>query len=171
VRSILAAPLLQGNVPLGVLSVLAPFPNTFTDLDGYTLQLLAGMTAAALVQARTFEALQASEGRYRLLFEQNVAGVFRSTRDGRILDCNDALVQYLGYASREELLAQPSWDLYQQRSDREALVARLERERSMTNVRVHLKRKDGSPVIGLVNISIIPAEQGEPQLLGTMVEA
>lgn len=171
VRSMIIVPLLQGDEILGVFSAFGSFPNTFADLDVYTLQLLAGMTVGALMQARMYQALQSSEERYRLLFERNVVGVFRSTRDGRILDVNDALVGYLGYDSREELLAHQTWDLYQQRSDREALLARLEREQGMTNVRLNLKRKDGSAVLGLVNISIIPGDQGEGQLLGTMVEA
>jgi len=45
----------------------------------------------------------------------------------------------------------------------------LERERAMTNYRMHLKRKDGSDVTGIVNVSVIPGEGGEVQLLGTLV--
>lgn len=171
VRSMIIAPLLQGDEGLGAMSVFGSFPDTFADLDVYTLQLLAGMTVGALMQARMYQALQSSEERYRLLFERNVAGVFHSTRDGRILDVNDALVGYLGYSTREELLSQSTWNLYQQRGDREALLARLESEHGMTNVRLNLKRKDGSPVHGLVNIVMIPADGDEPHLLGTMVEA
>ena len=40
--------------------------------------------------------LRESERKYRLLFERNVAGVFLSRLDGRILDCNDAFVHMLG---------------------------------------------------------------------------
>ncbi len=35
--------------------------------DAYTLQLLAGMTSSALMQAREFREWQASEQRYRML--------------------------------------------------------------------------------------------------------
>jgi PAS domain S-box-containing protein len=126
------------------------------------------MTSAALSQARAFQERRASEERYRLLFERNVAGVFRSTRDGRILDCNDALATYFGYSSREEFMAQPTWDLYQQRAEREALLRSLEHESALTNVRLHFKRKDGSPMTALMNVSILNASGGE-QLLGTIV--
>ena len=56
------------------------------------------------------------------------------------------------------------------RSDREQLLATLDEGRALTNVRVHLKRKDGSDVTGIVNVSLIPAEEGEMHLLGTLVE-
>jgi PAS domain S-box-containing protein len=169
-RSMVVAPLVHGDMPIGVLKTYSPRPNSFDDLDAYTLQLLAGITSVALMQAREFRERQASEQRYKLLFERNVAGVFRSTLDGRILDCNDALVAYLGYSSREELLSHESWDLYHRRSDRENYLAELKRGHALTNTRLTLKRKDGSSVTGVVNASIIPGEGGESQVLGTMVE-
>ena len=58
--------------------------------------------------ARAEAELRESEARYRLLFERNLAGVYRSTTDGRLLDCNDALAAIYGYGSREEALAQPA---------------------------------------------------------------
>ena len=46
-----------------------------------------------------------AEQALRGLFERNLAGIFRSRRDGRMLECNMAFVLLLGYTSREELLA------------------------------------------------------------------
>jgi len=169
-RSMIVAPLVHGSDVIGVLKTFSAKRNAFDDLDSYTLQLLAGMTSSALMQAHEFRERQASEQRYRMLFERNVAGVFRTTLDGRFLDCNEALASYLGYASREELLSRQTWDVYHQRSDREQFLAQLQRDRALTNLRIHLKKKDGSSVTGVVNATIIPAEGGESQVLGTMVE-
>lgn len=170
IRSMIVAPLVQGSTAMGALKTYSDKPSKFDDLDAYAVELLAGMTSSALMLASQFTQHQAAEERYRLLFERNVAGVFRTTLDGRILDCNRAFADTLGYGSREELLGRQSWDLYPQRSDREALIARLQREQAMTNVRLHLKRKDGSDLAGVVNVSLIPADGGETQLLGTLVE-
>jgi PAS domain S-box-containing protein len=169
-RSMIVAPLVQGNEVIGVLKTFSAKANAFDDLDSYTLQLLAGMTSSALMQAHEFRERQASEQRYRMLFERNIAGVFRTTLDGQILDCNQALASYLGYASREELLSLKTWDLYHQRSDREQFLSKLERDHALTNLRLHLKKKDGSSVTGVVNATIIPGENGESQVLGTLVE-
>ncbi len=50
--------------------------------------------------------LRESEERYRLLFERNLAGVYRSTADGRLLECNRAFARMMGYASPAEAMAQ-----------------------------------------------------------------
>ncbi|HYS54423.1 MAG TPA: GAF domain-containing protein [Thermoanaerobaculia bacterium] len=170
IRSLIVAPLVHGGKAVGVLKTFSHKTHTFDDLDTYTLQLLAGMTSAALMEAHEIRARQASEERYRMLFERNVAGVFRTTLDGRILDCNDALASYLGYASREDLLKREVWDLYHQRSDRDKFIEDLKVDRALTNRRLQLRRKDGSSMMGLVTASIIPADSGESQVLGTMVE-
>jgi PAS domain S-box-containing protein len=171
IRSMVIAPLLEADVAVGALKTFSSRPNGFDELDEYALQLLAGMASGALTQARTFRALEASEARYRLLFDRNVAGVFRSTSDGRMLDCNDALVYYLGYGSRDELLARPAWDLYHDRATREELVELVRQHGALLNARVVLKRKDGSSMLAVVSAALVPGERGETHLLGTIVEA
>lgn len=171
IRSMLIAPLLEGDVAVGALKTFSPQPNTFGDLDSYALQLLAGMASGALTQARAFREREASEARYRLLFDRNVAGVFRTTLDGRILDCNDALAYYLGYDSREELLSRDAWDLYYDRSTREELIRLIQENSVLLHVRVPLKRKDGTSLLGIISASLLPGERNEMQMLGTVVEA
>lgn len=171
IRSMVIAPLLEGGFAVGALKTFSSRPNTFNDLDLYALQLLAGMASGALTQARTFRECEASEARYRLLFDRNVAGVFRSTLDGRILDCNDALVAALGYDSREELLSHAAWDLYHDHSTREELIRLMRENGVLLNVRVPMKRKDGSSLLGIFSASLVPGERNEMHLLGTVVEA
>jgi PAS domain-containing protein len=66
------------------------------------------LRAEVAERTRTEEALRTSEQRYRRLFEQSLLGVYRSTVDGRLLDCNDAFVRIYGYNSRAEMLALPT---------------------------------------------------------------
>lgn len=165
IAAAMTAPLLRDGLMVGVIETFATTVKAFDDLAAYTLQLLAGMTSAALMVARAFQEKHDSEERYRMLFERNIAGVFRTTRDGQILDCNAAFAMALGYGSREELLSRESWDLYVQRSDREAFLERLGDGQAITNERVRLKRKDGTPMRAVLNVAEIPGEQ----LLGTLV--
>ena len=171
IRSMVIAPLLEGRDAVGALLTFSPFAQAFSDLDTYALQLLAGMTSGALAQARTFREREASEARYRLLFEHNVAGVFRSTLDGRILDCNEALARSLGYDSREELLAQPAWNLYHEREHREELLRMLQQKRAVLNIRMPFRRKDGTSLLAAVSAGVVPGSVDDSQLLGTVVEA
>jgi PAS domain S-box-containing protein len=101
---------------------------------------------------RPEEALRASEERYRLLFERNLAGVFRASSDGRILECNPALAQLLGYPSPEPVLAMNAQDLYVDPADRERLLARLHPDETVTNHEVRWRRADGTAVWVLLNV-------------------
>jgi two-component system, sensor histidine kinase and response regulator len=116
------------------------------------------------------DALRASEARYRQLFERNLAGVFRSTVEGRLLDCNEAFARIFGYASREEVLARTTSDLYFDPKDRELAIARLKQERFLTNCELRLRRQDGASVWALVNETLL-GEEGESGLIeGTIID-
>jgi PAS domain S-box-containing protein len=117
------------------------------------------------------EALQRSEEQYRLLFEKNLAGVYRTALDRRITDCNEAFVKVFGFASREELLAHPVQEFYFDPREPEAITARIRAEKTLSNLELRLKRKDGSPVWVLVNENLIEGEAGsQPFILGTIID-
>jgi diguanylate cyclase (GGDEF)-like protein/PAS domain S-box-containing protein len=117
------------------------------------------------------EALRISEKRYRTLFERNLAGVYRSTLDGRILDCNESFARIFGYASREEMLQQTAWDMYLKREDREAAVAKLLERQYLTNYEICLKRKDGSSVWVLESENLIEGPDGRLSVIeGTAID-
>ena len=117
------------------------------------------------------EALKLSEKRYRTLFERNLAGVYRSTLEGRILDCNESFARIFGYASREEVLQQAAWDFYIKPEDRKAAVAKLLERQSLTNYELCLKRKDGSLVWVLENENLIEGPDGRLSIIeGTTID-
>jgi len=116
---------------------------------------------------RAEQSLAASERDYRLLFERNLAGVFKSTLDGRLLDCNEALVRILGYDSRDELRNMPSRQLYPDPDDRDRLAQRLQAEGELINMEVRLQRKDGQTIWALMNSSLYDEREGTMLLTGT----
>ncbi|MDQ2869313.1 MAG: EAL domain-containing protein, partial [Acidobacteriota bacterium] len=120
---------------------------------------------------RAEDALRASETRYRTLFERNLAGVYRTTLEGRILDCNDSFARMFGYDSREEVLGQPAWDFYRSSEDREAAVNRLRERHSLSNYESCLRRRDGTLVWVLENGSVIEGVDGKPEMIeGTVID-
>ncbi len=117
------------------------------------------------------EALRLSEKRYRALFERNLAGVYRSTMDGRMLDCNESFARIFGYSSREEVLQQAAWDFYLKPEDREAAVAKLRERLTLTNYELCLKRKDGSTVWVLESENLIEGPDGSLSVIeGTTID-
>jgi PAS domain S-box-containing protein len=114
--------------------------------------------------------LRASEQRYRLLFERNLAGVYRTTLDGRILDCNESYARIFGYDSREEILALRASEFYFDAADRGKFITQLQERGTLTNSEWCLRRKDDSPVWVLENSSLIEGEEGTPTYIqGTLV--
>ena len=117
------------------------------------------------------EALRLSEKRYRTLFERNLAGVYRSTLEGRILDCNESFARIFGYSSREEVLQQAAWDFYVKPEDRQAALAKLLERQSLTNYELCLKRKDGSLVWVLESENLIEGPDGRLSVIeGTTID-
>ena len=88
------------------------------------------------------QALRASERRYRVLFEKNLAGILRSTLDGRVLECNDAFAKMLGYESSAEVSSLEAQAFYCRPDDRDAIVARLREQSSITQQEICFRRKE-----------------------------
>lgn len=117
------------------------------------------------------ERLRASEERYRLLFERNLAGVYRTTLSGEILDCNEALARIMGYDSPADLMGRPAGDQYFRAIDRERFLRRLKKHGTVTNWEVRLRRKDGSPVWVLENATLLGDEsEGDAVIEGTLID-
>lgn len=106
-------------------------------------------------------ALRDSEARYRQLFERNLAGLYRSTPDGRILDCNETFARMYGYGSRDEILCVNAHELYFSPKEREAFVGKLEDNGVLVNYELRGRRKDGSAFWLLESVtldrSVVPA--------------
>jgi PAS domain S-box-containing protein len=102
-------------------------------------------------------ALRASERRYRQLFEHNLTGVVRSAWDGRVLDCNPAMARMLGYTVDDIPNASR---VYFFESDRAAMMERLQAEKTLTNVELRFRRRNGTMLWVLGNFALVETESG-----------
>jgi diguanylate cyclase (GGDEF)-like protein/PAS domain S-box-containing protein len=116
-------------------------------------------------------ALDTLEARRRTHFEKNLAGVYSTTLACEFLECNDSFARILGFDSPGEVLAVNGRELYFEPEDHDRLLAELEREGSLTNREVRLRRKDGRAAWVIANISLTPAEEvGVPVIRGSIVD-
>lgn len=88
--------------------------------------------------------LRQSEAKYRNLIETMPDGYYRSTPDGKFVEVNRAMVDMLGYASKEELMAiDIKSELYFRPEDRDNLLLQLD----PSDLDVYaMKKKDGTAV-------------------------
>ncbi|HYH05500.1 MAG TPA: EAL domain-containing protein [Thermoanaerobaculia bacterium] len=102
-------------------------------------------------------ALRESEIRYRLLFEQNAAGVCVSRLDGLIVDCNATFAAMLG-ARRTDLIGRSMADLYANASEADELTTLLKSVGTLNSVEIELRRADRRAVWVLENLVLVGDE-------------
>jgi PAS domain S-box-containing protein len=106
--------------------------------------------------------LKETENRYRKIFSSSHQGYFLSTREGRFLEVNDALLNILGYSSKQEMLRlKLPDDLYVNPQDREVLQLLIEKQGFIKDFKVDFKRKDGSKITILLTANIYKSIDGE----------
>ena len=129
-------------------------------------------------EARTIHVLKditdrrEAERRYRELFDSIQEGLFFATPDGRFLDVNDAMVRMLGYESRDELLRNDVGSyLYPAPEAREHIMHELNAKGVLRNYEETLRRKDGTLLYTLQNITGVRDASGRiAQMRGLMLD-
>jgi len=135
------------------------------------LIFIDGVTSDISKRKVSIQRVADSERRYRRLFEQNLAGVYRTTTQGLLLTCNDAFATMLGYDSAQELLNINVSRLYFSLHDRDKFIARLKADKKLYNYEAVLKRCDGSPAFVIENVTLyIDPETGEEIYDGVMID-
>ena len=132
-----------------------------TDEDARTIHVLKDITDR-----------REAERRYRELFDSIQEGLFFATPDGRFLDVNDAMVRMLGYESREELLRNDVGAyLYPAPEARERILHELHAKGVLRNYEETLRRKDGTLLYTLQNITGVRDASGQiAQMRGLMLD-
>jgi PAS domain S-box-containing protein len=129
--------------------------NNTLRTEGVAAPIVRGIAHDVTERKRAEVALRTSERRYRLLFEQNVAGVAIASMEGTVLDCNDAWARMLGYSKAEEIRGRSSVEFYFNPAEREPLLRDLRQEGTFFSREMQLRRKNNTPVWVLFNTVII----------------
>ena len=106
--------------------------------------------------------LRDSAEKLRTLFERVRHGLFISSKEGKFLDCNQALLDMLGYPTKEEFLSiNIAQDLYVNPEDRKIFQERMERDGYVKDMEVEFKKKNGEQITVLLTGHPIKNEKGE----------
>jgi two-component system NtrC family sensor kinase len=115
-----------------------------------------------ITERKKFEKeLKESEEKYRNLFERVQHGLFISSKEGKFLDCNQALLNKLGYPTKEEFLnIDIAKDLYVNSEDRKVFQSLVERHGFVKDFEVEFKKKNGEKITVLLTAHAKMDEQG-----------
>jgi PAS domain S-box-containing protein len=138
-----------------------PFFNDDGILSGFR-----GISRDVTESKKVETALKESEQRFRALSETSPVGVGVSSADGIILYANPCYELILGY-NRGELVGKNASGLYWNPDDRRSWVGLLKDTGVVRDIETQLKKKDGSIVWVLINISPILFE-GKEAVIGTI---
>ncbi|HSB64546.1 MAG TPA: sensor domain-containing diguanylate cyclase [Thermoanaerobaculia bacterium] len=137
--------------------------------------LLVGVALVASIRIARFlhaqeDSLRASERRYRQAFEENLAGMYRTTPDGVILECNAAFARLLGRESPDELQGRTFFDLCFDPAESVAMKERASEQRMLVNHEICLRRSDDAPVWVVVNENALENDAGLAVKEGSLVD-
>lgn len=96
--------------------------------------------------------LAESEKQYREFVEADLTGDYIATPDGKILFCNPAFAEILGYGSVEELIGKNIVEFYQNPEERKEFLILLQNQKTIKNYTIKLKHKDKTNIICNENI-------------------
>ncbi len=133
------------------------------------LGVIQDVTARRLAEL----ALEESEQKYRAIFNNAPVGIFRTTFAGRFVEANPALAHMLGYANREELLAQVGdlgAGIYSSPDVQSRLLDALQASSGELSMEIEFKRRDGTPFFAIVNASLQRDAAGNPLYLDGTIE-
>ena len=103
----------------------------------------------------TEKALSVTAERYRILFERNLAGVFRVSQEGNILECNSALANIFGYDSVNSLQSANAAALFGSKVKWGDFTSSLKTRPNGASLELSLRAKDGSEVWVLMNAFLV----------------
>ncbi len=108
------------------------------------IKYLGGMGIDISNRLQAEKALQDSEEKYRIFFNNAQVGLFRTRiSDGKVLECNDRFAYSYGYNSREECIADfVVSDYYVDPGTRELMLSRLRNNREINDFEARFYRKN-----------------------------
>ncbi|MDB6085005.1 MAG: hypothetical protein JWN43_2886, partial [Gammaproteobacteria bacterium] len=160
-RAAWSAPIVASDGPIvGTFSVYQEQPGMPLGRDHDLMSRMAQIAGIAIERRSAEDALRESEAKFRGLFESVMEGVYRTSREGRIMVVNPAFVQMLGYASAEEVYRVTAGSLYWYATDRDSYLRRMDSEGEVRNVEYVLRRKNGSMLVVVDNGRVVRDKQG-----------
>lgn len=146
------------SISQGDFHVTLPSPKIILELEKFSTAL--GVMAHT-IEAREI-ALRKSEKKFRHLFERAMEGIFVCDQHGSFADINPALLDMLGYSTKEELLSRNLFtDIFAVREAVPVFQSMIRNHHFLKGYEVELLQKDGSTVMASLSCQAVANDQGD----------
>ena len=134
-----------------------------------------GIMTDVSAQKQMEEALKASEGHFRGIFDNAPMGIFHSTRDGALIDANPAFAGIFGYASPDGIVAAVNGaggmrTLYAEPGKRDEIIGKVSSSGGWESFEVQLRKKDGSIFTGTLTFRMYDGPGSSAEIEGFAVD-
>jgi two-component system cell cycle sensor histidine kinase/response regulator CckA len=117
------------------------------------------------------ESLKESEERYRQFIDMNISAAYITKPDGRVVACNTAFAEILGFGSPDALVATNIANIYFEASSSAAFLEQLRKEKKLANHERKFRRVDGATVETLENTIGVFDDSGDlAEIWGVMID-
>lgn len=113
----------------------------------YIVGIIRDVTALKTAERNARE----REEQYRTLIENLAVGVFRTTRDGRVLQANKAHAEMLGFPSVEAFLKAAVPQFYRDPDERRRVWEEIQKQGAVRDRELNLQRADGTPIVATLS--------------------
>lgn len=138
---------------------LSPYKSGLEEFDAVSYSL-----------SEMAERIADREMKIRKIFDSSKDAIALVSRDGDIIDINEAGVQMFGYANKSEMLSIKTPETYVNISDRIKYLKELEEKGYVENYEVALKKKSGEIFYGLISSAAIKDEDGRILFIVTTIK-
>lgn len=147
IRSIVAVPIVTGYKAIGFVGFESiRQKTTWSESIISLLKIVGEIFANAFLRKQMALALQASESRYRNIFENAVEGIFQIRNDGSILNANTSFADMYGFGSPDNLIGKmfTGEQFFADPEEYEKIKHILEEKGSVKGYEILSRRNDGS---------------------------
>ncbi|PZD75018.1 Autoinducer 2 sensor kinase/phosphatase LuxQ [Acaryochloris thomasi RCC1774] len=131
---------------------------------------LAKATQIAWERTQQQQALKEAEERYQRLFEEVPIGLYRLTREGKLLDANRRFLEILGYESKDEVLATDVVNDCIATAASGLWTAQLDVTDATQSVSTHLRHRSGDEIWVRHYVRLVRNPQGNTQYYEGAIE-
>ncbi|MBN2469031.1 MAG: PAS domain S-box protein [Deltaproteobacteria bacterium] len=160
-----AAPITVHDKQTGSLELFFPEGESASNTGSFQedrerlLRAIAERLGRVVERKRAQRALQENEKKYRSLFDESRDAIYITSPSDRFLDANQAALDLFGY-TREKLGKRSIREFYVDRADRDIFRHELERNGSVRNYEVALRKQDETTMDCLLTATTWRSEDG-----------